>query len=72
MSVEVGLAEDWSFTSGEVWNSNSGYIPQEQTYVYACSNWATPSMSITYLDGTEETLECWEYGDDSDSYFEGM
>lgn len=69
-SVEAGLTEDWGYTSGEVWNSKEGFVPRENTYVYACSKWATPGLEIEYTDGTSETLECWEHGDDSDSYFD--
>lgn len=69
-SVTVGLAEDWSYTSGEVWNSKEGYIPKENTYVYASSKWATPAMDVEYKSGASETLEVWINGDNSDSYFE--
>lgn len=69
-SVSAGLAEDWEYTHGEVWNENEGYIKKEDTYVYPCSNWATPSLKIEYKDGSEETIECWIEGDDSNSYFE--
>jgi len=70
VSVSAGLAEDWDYTSGEVWNSVEGYIKQEDTYVYACSKWATPALEIEYKDGTEKTIECWIDGDDSSSYFD--
>lgn len=71
-SIEAGLAEDWGHTSGEVWNDEKGYIPQDKTYVYDSSNWATPAISVTYKDGREETFEMWMNGSDSDSYFEGF
>jgi len=69
-SVVVGLAEDWGYTSGEVWNRENGYIKQEDTYVYASSSWATPSMEITFLNGEEEMLESWKFGSNADSYFD--
>ena len=68
-STEVGLAEDWDCTSGEVWNTESGYIPQEDTYVYASSNWATPSMCLFFKNGEEQTIECWELGSNAHDYF---
>ncbi|MGG2935148.1 hypothetical protein ABEO66_13705 [Bacillus pacificus] len=71
-SVEAGLAEDWGCTSGEVWNDEAGYIPQNDTYVFASSRWATPSISVTYKEGREETFEMWMNGDNPDSYFEGI
>lgn len=69
-SVTVGLAEDWGYTSGEVWNSTDGYISKEDTYVYASSKWATPAMDVEFKNGTNETVEVWVNGDDSGSYFE--
>lgn len=68
-SVTVGLAEDWTYTSGEVYE-NGKYIPQEDTYVYASSSWATPAMDIEYKDGNTETVECWVIGSNPESYFE--
>lgn len=68
-SVYAGLAEDWGYTSGEVWNSNDGYIPQEDTYVYACSKWATPSIEVYYKDGKTSMFECWREGGNPNSYF---
>lgn len=69
-SVEVGLAEDWSYTSGEVWNNEEGYIKSEDTYVHASSIWATPSMEIELLDGSMQMFEVWKLGNNPDSYFE--
>lgn len=68
-SVKVGLAEDWTWTSGEVWNDKIGYVPQEEANVFAASRWATPSVKIYYKDGNCKMIECWIYGDDSGSYF---
>lgn len=68
-SVVVGLAEDWGYTSGEVWNRKEGYIKKENTYVHASSSWATPSMEIAFTNGEEEMYESWKTGSNSDSYF---
>jgi hypothetical protein len=70
ISVSAGLAEDWGWTSGEVWNNEKGYIPREDTYVYACSSWATPSIEVEYKDGEIDMFECWIEGNDPHSYFE--
>jgi hypothetical protein len=69
-SVEAGLAEDWEYTSGEVWNSKDGYIKKADTYVYGASKWATPSVHVTFKDGEIKTLECWKLGENADDYFD--
>jgi hypothetical protein len=69
-SVSAGLAEDWGHTSGEVWNSDTGYIKLEDTYVYGSSFWATPAVELTYKeDGRTEMVECWKLGDNPKDYF---
>lgn len=68
-SVSAGLAEDWSCTSGEVWNSTQGYIPQDETYVYGASYWATPSIEVEFNDGETKMFECWKLGDNEKDYF---
>lgn len=70
VSVSAGLAEDWEWTSGEVWNSEDGYIPKENTYVYASSRWATPSIEVEYKNGEIDMFECWTNGDNPNSYFD--
>ena len=60
-SVNAGLAEDWGCTYGEVWNSECGIIPEDQTDAYTSSVWATPAIEIEYVNGEIETVECWEY-----------
>ncbi|MEW9166987.1 hypothetical protein [Bacillus pacificus] len=40
--------------------------------MYASSRWATPSISVTYKDCSEETFEMWMNGDNPGSYFEGI
>jgi hypothetical protein len=67
--VEVGLAEDWGHTSGTVWDEEEGYIPRDETTVYASSRWATPSVYAEYKDGTDETFECWIEGHNPSGYF---
>lgn len=68
--MRVGLAEDWDYTSDEVWNAEEGYIPREEVNVYASGYWTTPAMEVVYKDGKEELYVCWINGDDADSYFE--
>lgn len=68
--VEVGLAEDWDCTYSELWTKENGYKNAGYLQFYGASTWATPAITVTYLDGTEETFECWEYGEDH--YFKNL
>jgi L-rhamnose mutarotase len=68
VSVSAGLAEDWEYTHDEVWNEEEGYI--KECDVYACSNWATPSIEVEFSNGSNIMFECWHYGANSDSRFE--
>jgi len=68
-SVSAGLAEDWTYTSGDVWNKEQGFIPQEETYVYGSSTWATPSIEVTDVNGNTEIFECWKLGNGAHDYF---
>lgn len=55
-TVEAGLMEDWSCTSGEIFKD--GNIVEDD-YTYLGSKWATPIIDI---DGEE--IECWAYSDE--------
>ena len=41
----AGLSGDWEWTGGDIW-SDGKPIPEEDTYVYLSSTWATPEISI--------------------------
>jgi len=69
-TVTVGLAEDWNYTSGKVYIKSEGYINQKNTYVHACSSWATPTAIIEYVNGVKVEDEFSIAGSNSDSYFE--
>ncbi len=45
-----GLQSDWPSTGGEIWR-NGKPVPQEDTYTYLASLWATPELDI---DGNVE------------------
>lgn len=51
-AIEAGLAEDWLWTGGLVYQD--GVFCHE--YVFTSSYWATP---VLYVDG--EVIECWTY-----------
>ena len=52
--AEAGLAEDWYATGGEIF-ARGEIIPEDKTYVYLTSTWATP---VLRLDGQE--FDCWK------------
>lgn len=59
-NASAGLAEDWSFTGGDIL-INGEVVAEEDTYTFLESYWATP---VLILDGVEE--ECWTLSADSD------
>lgn len=67
--VSAGLLQDWDCTSGQVWDSEKGYIPRSKTYVYGASRWATPGFDVIWKGGIAEAFECWKLGDVADAYF---
>lgn len=50
----AGLAGDWEYTGGSIFKDGQP-IPQEDTYTYLASTWATPELEI---DG--ETIACFK------------
>lgn len=53
-TVSAGLQDDWEYTGGEVFRDGKP-VPQDETYVYLASTWATPEIEI---DG--EIFECFK------------
>ena len=51
--ASAGLSGDWEWTGGDIYK-NSSPIPEDDTYVYLASNWATPELEI---DG--ELMDCY-------------
>jgi hypothetical protein len=50
-NASAGLQSDWSSTGGEIWRDGKP-VPQEDTYTYLASMWATPELDI---DGNVES-----------------
>ena len=51
--AEAGLVEDWWETAGDIWRDGE-IVPEDDTYTYLSSNWATPTL---VLEG--EQIACW-------------
>lgn len=58
----AGLSGDWEYTGGDIYCDGKP-VPQDDTYVYLASSWATPELSV---DG--ELIDCWIYENDSDGW----
>lgn len=43
--ASAGLIEDWEWTGGEIFRDGK-IVPEEDTYVYLLSTWATPVVII--------------------------
>jgi hypothetical protein len=50
--ASAGLEGDWEWTGGLIY-ADGAPVPQEETYVYLASTWATPEL---YLDG--DVIDC--------------
>lgn len=51
--AEAGLAEDWSWTGGDIL-INGKPVSREDTYTYLASTWATPVLKTD-----KGRIECW-------------
>lgn len=59
--VWAGLAEDWTYTSGLIWDGEK----QVRDYVFVVSDWATPVLVVGDYDG--DAIECFKAADDGSS-----
>ena len=67
--AEAGLAGDWEYTGGPILTDGKP-TPEDETYVYLCSNWATPMLRFSngeevecYVMETEEIADNWDERD---------
>ena len=62
-SVSVGMKEDWSWTSKEIYAEGKFKVNVNEKRLKVAgiegSTWATPVMSVDYTDGTDETIDCY-------------
>lgn len=56
--ASAGLSQDWEWTGGLIFE-NGKPVPEEDTYVYLHSIWATPELDIG-----GQLIDCWKYSDD--------
>lgn len=65
-TIEIGMIEDWGWTSETVFEGGKLLDEYPQTPVIAGisgSSWATPTMVVTYADGEEFVCPCHDNGE---------
>jgi hypothetical protein len=67
-NASAGLAGDWEWTGGDIFE-NGAPVPEEDTYAYLASTWATPELNV---DG--DVMDCYKMqsetpGWDSNTYW---
>ena len=64
-SVDMGMKEDWFSTAVTVFEDGEYYVDLTGKTVclagIPASEWATPVMRVTFVDGTEKERSCWKY-----------
>lgn len=56
--AEAGLQGDWEYTGGVIFKDKQ---PTSENYTYLSSNWATPTLILSWEDEEQEELDCWTY-----------
>lgn len=58
----LGMHEDWFWTSDSIWEDGT-YTKDLNTDILICgiggSSWATPTIELTFKDGTVKYLSCY-------------
>jgi len=55
LSAEAGLQGDWNYTGGEIFVDGK---PTNEEYTYLSSNWATPTLILSWGGCEQEEIEC--------------
>jgi hypothetical protein len=55
--VEAGLQGDWNYTGGVIFENGK---PTNDSYTYLKSNWAVPTLILSWDGEEQEEIECWE------------
>lgn len=54
--AEAGLQEDWDYTGGIIFSNNE---PISDTDTYLASNWAVPTLILSWDNKEQEEIECY-------------
>ncbi len=58
LTAEAGLQGDWDYTGGVIFERGTH---TNDHYTYLSSNWATPTLILSWEDEEQEELDCWAY-----------
>lgn len=53
--AEAGLQQDWNYTGGEIFRDGK---PINDSYTYLASNWAMPTLILSWDGQEQEEIEC--------------
>jgi hypothetical protein len=62
LKAEAGLQKDWGCTGGEIFEDGK---PTNGSYTYLCSNWAIPTLILSWDGIEQEELECYSLQSES-------
>ena len=68
-SASLGMREDWFWTAETVWeNGEYKTLLNNETTIGGIggSSWATPTIQLSFKDGTEKMIECSKGETDND------
>lgn len=60
--AEAGLQADWDYTAGIIFENSK---PNNDIYTYLQSNWATPTLILSYNGEEQEEIPCYIEGLDT-------
>lgn len=61
LEAEAGLQGDWDYTGGVIFENGK---PTNDHYTYLSSNWAKPTLLLSWNGEEQEEIECWiEYSE---------
>ena len=55
LKAEAGLQGDWDYTGGTIFKNGK---PTNDSYTYLCSNWAIPTLILSWDGKEQEEIEC--------------
>lgn len=55
--AEAGLQGDWDYTGGEIFRDGK---PTNDDYTYLSSNWATPTLILSWDGCEQEEIDCYK------------
>ena len=56
LKAEAGLQGDWNYTGGIIFKDGK---PTNEEYTYLASNWAMPTLILSWDDHEQKELDCW-------------